>query len=107
MDRHIISIVPFLLLLICSQSCKTSSKIAGTTRNDTIPAGVLSFLTTRDGNFEVYSMTADGKNVTNLTNNKSLDFWSSWSPDGKYILFYSNRDGNNEIYQWTQMGKIK
>ena len=105
MDRHIISIVPFLLLLLCSQSCKISSKTYGTTLNDSIPTGVLSFLTTRDGNFEVYTMTADGKNVTNLTNNKSLDFWSSWSPDGNYILFYSNRDGNNEIYRMDADGR--
>jgi TolB protein len=50
-------------------------------------------------------MSADGKNVTNLTNSNSLDFWSSWSPDGKYILFYSNRDGNNEIYRMDADGK--
>ncbi|MCA0363889.1 MAG: DUF5050 domain-containing protein [Bacteroidetes bacterium] len=66
---------------------------------------VLSFLTTRDGNFEIYSMTANGKNVINLTNNKALDFWSSWSPDGKFLLFYSNRDGNNEIYRMDADGK--
>jgi TolB protein len=65
----------------------------------------LSFLTTRDGNFEIYTMTADGKNITNLSNNKALDFWSSWSPNGKFILFYSNRDGNNEIYRMDADGK--
>jgi len=74
-------------------------------KNDSFALGVLSFLTTRDGNFEIYTMTADGKNVTNLTNNKALDFWSSWSPDGRYILFYSNRDGNNEIYRMDEDGK--
>jgi TolB protein len=74
-------------------------------KNYSEPTGVLSFLSTRDGNFEIYSMTADGKNVKNLTNNKALDFWSSWSPDGKYILFYSNRDGNNEIYRMDSDGK--
>jgi TolB protein len=73
--------------------------------NDTLPKGTLSFLSTRDGNFEIYSMNADGKNVVNLSNHKSLDFWSSWSPDGKYILFYSNRDGNNEIYRMDADGK--
>ena len=49
-------------------------------------------------------MTSEGKNVKNLTNNKALDFWSSWSPDGKYIYFYSNRDGNNEIYRMDADG---
>lgn len=68
------------------------------------PKGTLSFLSTRDGNFEVYTMDADGNNTKNLTNNKALDFWSSWSPDGKYIYFYSNRDGNNEIYRMDADG---
>lgn len=94
-----------LLFLLINQSCKTASKSFRANSNDSIPTGVLSFLTTRDGNFEVYSMTADGKKTTNLTNNKSLDFWSSWSPDGKYILFYSNRDGNNDIYRMDADGK--
>ena len=105
MLRQIISITTYIILLFCIQSCKTASKTLSEDINDTLPSGVLSFLTTRDGNFEVYSMTADGKNVTNLTNNKSLDFWSSWSPDGKYILFYSNRDGNNKIYKMDADGK--
>ncbi|MBK7969817.1 MAG: PD40 domain-containing protein [Bacteroidetes bacterium] len=32
-------------------------------------------------------------------------FWSSWSPDGKNILFYTNRDGNDEIYIMDADGK--
>ncbi len=99
MVKHFISVL-ILLLLVFNQACKTASKAV-----DHTPAGTLSFLTTRDGNFEVYSMTADGKNVTNLTNHKALDFWSSWSPDGKYLLFYSNRDGNNEIYRMDADGQ--
>lgn len=70
-----------------------------------LPSGVISFLTTRDGNFEIYSMNADGTNPINLSNNKAVDFWSSWSPDGKQILFYTNRDGNNEIYRMDADGK--
>lgn len=69
------------------------------------PTGTLSFLTTRDGNFEVYSMDAEGRNEQNLTRNSKLDFGSSWSPDGKYVLFASNRDGNEEIYRMDADGK--
>jgi TolB protein len=69
------------------------------------PSGVLAFLTTRDGNFEIYSMNTDGTNPINLSNNKAVDFWSSWSPDGQQILFYTNRDGNNEIYRMDADGK--
>lgn len=104
MSKISISIPTFLVLLIFYQSCKTSTNISAKSPKDSFPSGTLSFLTTRDGNFEVYVMDADGTNVTNLTNNKALDFWSSWSPDGKYILFYSNRDGNNEIYRMDADG---
>jgi TolB protein len=94
-----------VMIVICNQFCNPASKAAGGNRQDSQPSGVLSFLTTRDGNFEIYTMTADGKNVTNLTNHKSLDFWSSWSPNGKQLLFYTNRDGNNEIYRMDADGK--
>lgn len=86
------------MLLLWGTGCKTLSTGQANERTRNHPDGTLSFLTTRDGNFEVYSMDASGRNVKNLTNNSALDFWSSWSPDGKQILFYSNRDGNNEIY---------
>lgn len=86
------------VLLVCGSGCRTILTNQGNADALVVPSGTLSFLTTRDGNFEVYSMDANGQNVRNLTNNKALDFWSSWSPDGKQILFYSNRDGNNEIY---------
>jgi TolB protein len=105
MARNFITIAIFYFMVFCNQACKTPSKSIETNYNDSIPVGVLSFLTTRDGNFEIYSMTADGKNVKNLTNNKALDFWTAWSPNGKYILFYSNRDGNNEIYRMDEDGK--
>ncbi|MBV6429359.1 MAG: Protein TolB [Haliscomenobacter sp.] len=105
MIRHLAPIASIALFSLGNLSCTTNSMTHLNNKNDATPTGVLSFLTTRDGNFEVYTMTADGKNVTNLTNNQALDFWSSWSPDGKYILFYSNRDGNNEIYRMDADGK--
>jgi TolB protein len=89
---------------LCMNGCKTGARNAEKELDDQ-PSGMLSFLTTRDGNFEIYSMSADGTNAINLTNNQALDFWSSWSPDGKQILFYTNRDGNNEIYRMDADGK--
>ncbi len=103
MNRYIISI--FVIVAFYSHSCKTISGVKTSQSTDSIPSGNLTFLTTRDGNFEIYSMNANGQNVKNLTNNKALDFWSSWSPDGKHIVFYSNRDGNNEIYRMDADGK--
>ncbi|MCI0494320.1 DUF5050 domain-containing protein [candidate division KSB1 bacterium] len=38
----------------------------------------IAFQTSRDGNFEVYVMNADGSNQQRLTNHSSWDGWPSW-----------------------------
>jgi len=63
-------------------------------------AGVprVAFASDRDGNLEIYSMGADGGDLTRLTENTAEDFSPAWSPDGSRLAFVSNRDGNHEIY---------
>ncbi len=56
------------------------------------------FESNRDGNFEIYVMTADGSGQTRLTTSPGDDEIPRWSPDGTRIAFESNRDGNLEIY---------
>jgi hypothetical protein len=56
------------------------------------------FVSTRDGNREIYVMDADGRSQVNLTANPADDWMPSWSPDGERIAFVSYRDGNWEIY---------
>jgi len=58
------------------------------------------FSSTRDGNFEIYSMNSDGTGAARLTNNPAMDAFPAWSPDNTKIAFTSNRDGffNFEIY---------
>ena len=36
--------------------------------------------------------------IRRLTNHSADDFYPSWSPDGRHIVFHSERDGNEEIY---------
>ena len=62
-------------------------------------ANKIVFVSTRDGNGEIYTMNADGTNLTRLTNNSAGDGSPVWSPDGTKIAFVSTRDaGNGEIY---------
>ncbi|WP_313805729.1 DPP IV N-terminal domain-containing protein [Flavobacterium sp.] len=66
--------------------------------------GKIGFVSTRDGNYEVYTMNSDGSSQTNISNNPKTDYGFSWSFDCKKVLFYSNRDGNDEIYVMNSNG---
>ncbi|MBL7726653.1 MAG: PD40 domain-containing protein, partial [Dinghuibacter sp.] len=68
------------------------------------PTGKLVFMSTRDGNFEIYSMEANGDSIKNLSCNKATDYSFGNTADGR-ILFYSNREGNDEVYLSSKDGK--
>jgi Tol biopolymer transport system component len=51
----------------------------------------IAFSTDRDGNYEIYSMTADGANLRPITIRSNFNDWSpAWSSDGQKIAFASN-----------------
>ena len=62
------------------------------------PTGRIAFTSNRDGNQEVYLMSADGGDQINLTNDAGGDTGPWWSPDGERIAFVSERDGFLDIY---------
>ena len=62
------------------------------------------FVSTRDGNPEIYSMNADGSNQKRLTSSPGVDEQPSRSRDGSRIVFSSRRDGNPEIYSMNADG---
>ena len=57
------------------------------------------FATNRDGNFEIYSMNADGTSQMRITNNLAFDSNPVFSPDGSKIAFTSNRPQKNRKNQ--------
>ena len=64
----------------------------------------IAFESNRTGNFEIYTMNADGTNIKQLTSDTAFDGTPAWSPDGKHIVFASERDNDPEIYMMNADG---
>ncbi len=70
-------------------------------------SGQIAFVSSRDGDSEIYVMNADKTIITRLTTNPARDSDPAWSPDGMKIAFSTNRDGNDEIYVMNADGSEK
>jgi uncharacterized repeat protein (TIGR01451 family) len=56
------------------------------------------FVTSRDGNNEIYVVNLNGTGAQRLTNHTATDTSPRYSQATNKIVFVSTRDGNNEIY---------
>jgi Tol biopolymer transport system component len=54
---------------------------------------VIAFTADIDGDYEIYSIRADGSGLRRLTRSPGNDAHNAWSPDGKWIAFTSARGG--------------
>lgn len=64
----------------------------------------IAFASSRDGNFEIYTMRVDGSDLRRLTSHPGSDNAPTWSPDGRQIAFTSDRSGTNSIYLMSADG---
>jgi TolB protein len=55
------------------------------------PNGLIVFSSNRDGDYELFTIRADGRGLRRLTRNKVSDSCPSWSPNGRWIAFSRNR----------------
>ena len=51
------------------------------------------FTSYRTGNFEIYTIRPDGKDLRQLTRDGGNDAHAAWSPDGRSLLFTTSRTG--------------
>ena len=64
----------------------------------------IAFVSSRDGDMEIYVVNADGSGLTKLTDNSAWDGGPTWSPDGTQIAFQSKRDGDYRVYVMDAAG---
>ena len=58
----------------------------------------ITFMSARDGNWEIYTVNGDGSQPTRITDNSAEDGLPTWSPDGNWIAFVSSRGGLWSLY---------
>ncbi|MGD0798247.1 MAG: winged helix-turn-helix domain-containing protein [Acidobacteriaceae bacterium] len=56
------------------------------------------------GNYQIYTMDADGGRMNQLTNGTFNNFGASWSRDGRWMYFASTRTGRTEVWKMSSHG---
>ena len=62
------------------------------------------FASNRDGNWDIYSMDANGDNLLQLTDHPASDEYPACSPDGRRIAFTSERGVTRDLYVMDRDG---
>ena len=81
--------------------CLFLSLLALMVRSDSTAQGFESrivFASNRDGDWDIYSMDANGDNLVQLTDHPATDEDPACSPDGRRIVFRSERDLTPDLY---------
>ena len=66
--------------------------------------GKVAFVSSRDGNEEIYVVGVDGSGLQNLTLNAAADSEPAWSADGGELLFTSSRGGSVKVWRMSGSG---
>jgi TolB protein len=105
---------PILLALLLATLALSAAGCGGESSAGAEPE--IAFVTSRDGDYAIYGMRADGSGEERLSPEPDSDdvhrtpaqaFFQvepAWSPDGAQIVFASRRDGRSHIYAMSADG---
>ena len=68
--------------------------------------GLIAFATMTDGNSDIFTVTEGGQ-IQRLTQNQGTNKDPSWSPDGRYVAFFSQREEGTGIYIMSADGRYQ
>ena len=60
----------------------------------------LAFASDQDGDYDIYTVSADGSDLQTVTQNDGEDRYPAWSPDGQTLAFASDLGGPGELEVW-------
>ena len=66
----------------------------------------IAFSSNRSGNYDIYVMDINGKNLQRLTDDFANEISPTFSPDGQWMAYGSSRDGNDDIYVMNLKTKV-
>ncbi len=94
---------PFELLISTADPKDKPVNVSNSPGNDLQPhisrnGSFVTFVTDRDGNYEVYKMQVDGQDALRITNDDADDVFPKFSPDASKVVFCSNRTGNYQLF---------
>jgi len=107
--RRILSVIIILLAAFALSGCFPGmmSQQQQSVKTDPMysPDGLkIAFISTHDGDPEIFVMNANGTGLRKLTDNTAVDAAPSWSPDGRKVVFSSDRSGSFELYSMNADG---
>jgi TolB protein len=96
-------IISLLLLVYCINSFPQSEYEVITQVVDAYPmlspdGSKIVFSSNRTGSYQIYTCSADGSHIIQLTDTEGSNSTPVWSPQGDKIVFASERDNDSEIY---------
>lgn len=68
---------------------------------------MIAFASDRAGNFDIYTMNADGTNPRQITTGTTMDRFPSWEPNADHLAYASDEGGDFDIFRVEDTGSRK